>query len=154
MSDYNPYKKYCWAWWRFWLNLPGDIWDFICKMRAYAPLLWEDRDWDFNGTMRIMRFKLRRLRDHIDQHAFIAHREDVVAQLAKVDVMLRNVIDEDPDDEWSMHYHQWDAHIRSFKDCKNPKEHKRALKLTWEREQRNWFSLWRYISKNARNWWD
>lgn len=154
MHDYNPYRKYCWAWWRFWLNLPGDLLVFARKMWDYAPLLWDDRDWDFNGVLRLARFKLRRLRDHIDHHAYIAHREDVVAELAHMDVLLRNVVEDDPDDEWSMHFNQWDLHTKGFKDCKNQTEHKQSLKQSWLRERRNWHRLWDYFEKHAQNWWD
>lgn len=152
--SYNPYKKYCGAWWRYWLNLPGHIGQYLKRIWDYRTLLWEDNDYDFNSVMRIMRFKLKRLRHHFEEHKIIAHAEDNVAALARVDVMLRNVIEKDPDDEWFLHYHRWDAYIKGFKDCKNPKEHRQALDLTWKREQRNWFCLWRYIAKNARNWWD
>lgn len=154
MQSYNPYRKYCSAWWRYWTNVPGDIMGYFQRVWDYRILLWEDNDYDFNSVMRLMRFKLKRISKHFEKHNISAHCEDRVAELARLDVMLRNVIEDDPDDEWSMHYSQWDTFTKGFKDCKNQKEHKRALKLTWEREQRNWFGLWKYIAKNARNWWD
>jgi hypothetical protein len=152
--SYNPYKKYCSRWWAYWLNMPGDIKDFILRVWDYAPLLWEDRDWDYNCALRLVRFKLRRLRQHMEQHAIIAHAEDVVAELARADVLLRNVVDEDPDEEWSTHYFQWCQHAKSFNDCGNQKEHMRALRQTRMREERNWHTLWAYFDEKMRGWCD
>lgn len=153
-NSYNPYKTYSSYWWKYWLNLPCDITSYFQRIWEYRFILWHDNDWDFSSVERMMRFKLKRISKHISDHALICHTEDKVAELARVDVMLRNVIDEDPDDEWSMHYYQWDQHIKGFKDCKNQREHKRALKLSWERQKRNWHSLWKYIEKYAQGWSD
>lgn len=152
--SYNPYKKYSSYWWRFWLRLPHDIFVFIVRMRDYAPLIWEDRDWDYSSLLHIMRFKIRRMRDCIGGNSLTAHCEDNVAEMAKADVLLRNVIEEDPDDEWSQHYSQWDSHIKAFKDCKNQREHRRSLNLSHLREERNWRALWRHMDKYLRGWWD
>jgi hypothetical protein len=152
--SYNPYRKFCDRWWWYWTNVPGDVWDFIVRVYDYLPFLWEDRDWDFNCTLRLVRFKLRRLKGHLERHSILAHTEDRVAELAKVDVLLRNILDEDPDDEWSQHYNQWDIGTKSWKECKNKREHYRSLRLTRRREERNWHRVWRYIDKYARGWWD
>src|SRR5258708_1200808 len=135
--SYNPYKKYSTSWWRFWLQLPRDLVDCVVRVIDYMPLLWDDRDWDYNCALRFLRFKLLRLRKHMEKHAIIAHAEDVIAELARVDVLLRNVIEEDPDDEWLNHYYQWDSHIKAFGDCKNRREHTRTLHLSHSREERN-----------------
>ena len=153
--SYNPYRKYCGRWWKFWTYVPGDIWDFIVRLWEYAPLLWEDRDWDFTYTLRILRFKLRRQRKHMESHAIIAHAEDVVAELAQADVMLRNLIDEDPDDEWSMHWAQWHAYDRDLNyKCKAQKECHQSLEKTRGRDVRNWKVIWKHIEKYAQGWWD
>lgn len=151
---YNPYRKYTPYWWRFWLNLPGDVMDFVMRLRDYAPLLWEDRDWDYAYLLKMMRFKIQRMRSCIEKNNIIAHTEDLVVEMAQADVLLRNVVDEDPDDEWSSHFSQWDTNIRRFKGCKNQREHKKALKLSWEREKRNWHLFWRHLEKHLQGWWD
>lgn len=152
--SYNPYKKYSTSWWRFWLNFPRDIIEFIKRVWDYSPLLWDDRDWDYSCILQLLRFKLLRLRKHMEKYAIIAHAEDVIAELACADVLLRNVIEEDPDDEWSNHYSQWHSHIKAFKDCKNRRKHMRALRLSGVREERNWKNLWQHIEKHCRGWWD
>lgn len=151
---YNPYKEYCGSWWRYWLNLPGDLCAFVKRVYDYLPLLWEDEDYDFNATLRLMRFKLLRLRRHMEGHKIIAHAEDVVAELARTDVLLRNIVEEDPDDEWSLHWNQWHAGVTDLNDCKNKRECRRANQASFKRNERNWHRLWRYLDKHARGFWD
>lgn len=152
--SYNPYRKYCSRWWYYWLNLPGDVSSFIGRILDYAPLLWEDRDWDHAYLLRIMRFKIRRMRRHMEHHAIIADAEDHIAEMAQADVLLRNVEDEDPDNEWSMHWAQWHHGDIGLNDCKNPRECAASNKASFERERRNWRKLWRHFEKYAGGWWD
>jgi hypothetical protein len=152
--SYNPYRKYCSRWWKFWTYVPGDIWDFIVRLYDYAPLLWEDRDWDHAHLLRMMRFKINRMRHHMETHAIIAHAEDHVAEMAQAEVMLRNIDDEDPDDEWSMHWNQWHVSLKDFNDCKDPLGCQKALRATHRRERRNWHGLWKHLDKYMQGWWD
>jgi hypothetical protein len=151
MSNYNPYRKYCSSWWRFWLNVPADLLAFAKKLYDYAPILWEDRDFDHGYLLRMMRFKIRRMREHMEKHAIIAHAEDYVAEMALADVLLRNVQDEDPDDEWSLHWNQWH---NKFKCSASKKVCNKALSDTHRRTERNWKRLWRHMDKYMRGWWD
>lgn len=153
---YNPYRKYCSAWWRYWLNLPGDVWEFLCRLYDYAPILWADRDFDFAYLLRLMRFKIKRMRKAIELNAVIAHAEDVIAEMAKADVLLRNVVDEDPDDEWSIHWSRWHTGAKHLNDpCAAPGASCRlALDFTRKREERNWRKLWAYFEKHMQGWWD
>lgn len=153
--SYNPYRPFTSYWWKYWLHLPYDIKWFFKRIYIYRHFLWEDNDYDFASILHIMRFKLRRLRDHLDQHGHLAHKEDRVAELARVDVLLRNVVEEDPDDEWSMHHSQW-HHNKDLNDpCPESEEacHKACFD-GMEREQRNWHELWKYIDEHMRGWWD
>lgn len=150
--SYNPYGKYSLSWWKFWLIVPSDILDCIKRIWDYLPLLWEDRDWDHVYLLHMMRFKIRRMRDHMENHAIVAHSEDHVVEMAQADVLLRNVVDDDPDDEWLTHYYQWDVHIKAFADCKNQPEHMKALDKSIARVERNWRKVWRHLEKHARGW--
>lgn len=152
--SYNPYKKYTTHWWRFWLRLPDDIFRFLVRVYTYLPLLWEDRDWDYNYLLRLMRLKIRRMRGSMDVDYHGVHGADRVAEMTKAEVLLRNVIEEDPDDEWERHWNLWHASLKNFKDCKNQKEHRRAAELSAVRQEKNWGILWQYLAKHAQGWWD
>lgn len=152
--SYNPYNRFCFRWWRYWLDFPSDSRKFLKRVWDYRGILWDDNDYDFATTLHMMRFKLKRLQDHMADHGNLTHTEDYVVELAKVDVLLRNVMDDDPDDEWLAHYNQWHIGLSLEKDCKKELEHKKVLRLSYERGERNWHALWRYLDKNMRNWWD
>lgn len=153
--SYNPYQKYSGSWWRFWTNLPSDVWHFVLKMYAYAPLLWDDRDFDHAYLLRMMRFKIRRMRDNMERYAIIAHKEDCVAEMAQADVLLRNVVDEDPDDEWSQHHSQWHCRTELNKPCpQSEKACRAACMASMRRERRNWHRLWKHFDKYLGGWWD
>lgn len=151
---YNPYRKYCRSWWRHWLRLPGDVVEFLRRLWYYAPVIWEDRDFDFIPFLKIIRLKLLRVRKVMENHSMAAHAEDRVAELAKADVLLRNVLEEDPDDEWSMHYNQWHIGQRDGINCKVRRDCDHALVASANRTERNWRRLWRHIEKYSRGWWD
>lgn len=155
--SYNPYRKYSSYWWRYWLNLPSDAKHFAQRVWAYRELLWNDNDFDYAAILHIMRFKLLRLRKHMEEHAITAHSEDNVAELARVDVLLRNVIDEDPDNEWSRHADQWHHYHKddwNLNKCGAKKECGKAARAGMDREERNWHLLWEHIDKHMRGWWD
>lgn len=156
MSDnYNPYRRYCRLWWMYWSNLPGDILAFLRRLWDWAPLLWHDEDWDYAYLLRIMRFKVLRMRKHMEKRAIIAHAEDHTAEMAIADVLFRNVVEEDPDDEWSMHYNQWHIGLKFNEHCKAPGAACRlALNYSAKRGRRNWKKLWRHLDRYMQGWWD
>lgn len=153
--SYNPYRKYCSYWWKYWRNMPYDTWDFLKRLYEYAPLLWEDNDYDFNSVLHIMRFKFKRLRNHIERDGIGVHSEDRVAELARVDVLLRNVMDEDPDDEWSTHYNQWHTGKAINEPCAlGDTVCYKAIMASHKREVQNWTKLWKFIQDHMQGWWD
>lgn len=153
--SYNPYRKYSSYWWKFWLNLPSDTKLFFKRIWLYREFLWHDNDFDYSAVLHVMRFKLKRLRKHMEEHAIIAHAEDRVAELARVDVLLRNVIDEDPDCEWSLHHDQWHQNKELNDPCPLSEEAcHQACMDGMAREERNWHELWKYIDDHMRGWWD
>lgn len=156
--SYNPYRPFCSYWWRYWLHLPQDIKWFFKRIYLYRSFLWNDNDYDYAAFLHIMRFKLRRLRKHMEEHAITAHAEDRVAELAHADVLLRNIVDEDPDDEWSMHCDQWHS-LRDddwdLSKCGAGKDVcTKACMDSFERQKQNWHKLWVYIEKHMQGWWD
>lgn len=153
--SYNPYRKYCGAWWKYWLNLPGDIGDFFKRLYEYAPILWNDRDWDYAFLLALIRFKLKRLRSCLEiNSAFHAPTNfDRAWEIHRAEIILRN-IEDDPEDEWSMHYSQWHIGKDLNEDCGAPEECRKALEESRQRTERNWHELWKHFDENMRGWWD
>lgn len=151
--DYNPYRKYCSSWWLYWRYFPMDVLRFVTRVWDYLPLLWEDRDWDYVYLLRLLAFKLRRMRPLVENGPG-AHAKDRALEMARAEILLRNVVDEDPDDEWSFHYNQHHIGKAWNQDCTNLEECKRSLAQTQIRDRRNWKQLWRHFDKHMQGWWD
>lgn len=126
----------------------------IKKVIEWLPLIWRDEDWDFCYLLYLMRYKLQRMSKCIGDVKIISHTEDVVAELAKADVLLRNVIEEDPDDEWNLHYNQWHIGKEMNDRCNAENECHRDLALSAKRSATNWHKLWKHLDKYAQGWWN
>lgn len=153
--NYNPYRKYSSYWWKYWLNLPSDAKWFFKRIWLYRNILWNDTDYDFSSILRIISFKAQRMSEHFTKHRISARTLDNVAELAKLQTLLRNVMGEDPDDEWSLHHDQWHSKKGFNEPC--PQSKKACLKASIAsivREERNWRALWAYIEAHMRGWWD
>ncbi len=125
----------------------------LIKLWDWLPIIWADEDWDFAYLLRLMQFKLSRMRPVIE-NGHSTECMDRAKEILTAEILLRNVVDEDPEDEWSAHYTQYDAHIDSTSDCANPNEHWMALELSAFRERRNWAALWSHLEAHAQGWWD
>lgn len=151
--SYNPYVRYSSYWWRYWLNGPFHVCSFLKRVWDYRKPLWEDNDYDYAAIIHMMRFKFKRLRNHMERHGLALDTEDRVAELAYVDMLFRNALDEDPDNEWTLHwdrFHTWTAEL----ECHAERECAIAAKLAEERAARNWHTLWKYLDKHMQKWWD
>lgn len=62
---------------------PRKLWGFFKRLWDYLPLIWNDNDFDYNYTITLIKFKLKRLRDHIIEHDFILHSKKYAKQIDK-----------------------------------------------------------------------
>ena len=153
MSSYNPYRRYSSYWWKYWWNLPYDTWAFLKRVYEYAPILWEDRDWDYAYLLRLMQYKLRRMRPVIE-NGIAAHAHQKSIEIHQAEVMIENIF-EDPDDEWSLHCDQWHQNKGFNEPCPESEEAcQKALMASAKRTEYNWEILWIHIKERAQGWWD
>lgn len=151
--SYNPYRRYSSYWFKYWWNLPYDTWAFLKRVYEYAPILWDDRDWDYAHLLILLKYKLRRMRPVIE-NGIGAHSNLRSIEIHQAEVMIDNVF-EDPDDEWSLHHDQWHQNKDLNDPCPQSEEecHK-ALTASAERSERNWHTLWKYMDEHCQGWWD
>lgn len=151
--SYNPYRKYSSFWWKFWGHLPSDIRDFVVRLWTYAPLIWEDRDWDYAFLLRMIKFKLKRMQPII-RDGIALHSHHKALEIHQAEIMIENIF-EDPDDEWMMHHGAWHQGKELDDPCPQSEEecHK-ALMASHHRDERNWHALWKHLDDNMRGWWD
>jgi len=92
---------------------------------AYAPILWEDFDWDHAFLLNLMAFKMRRMAKYHRKHGITADKDRTAEQLETCTALCQRLADDD----------------YSFtKDRKGPD---RDLEL-----------LTKLMNKHLRGWWD
>jgi len=145
----NPYRRFCREWWRYYLRIPQNTYEFVKRIIDYAPILWNDRDWDYSFLLRLLKFKLSRMETVCGSpKSHAADWEQIKVELATAQLLISK-IEDDPDDEWSLH---WDQYHLSR--CKDKCECDTARLLSEQRRIRNWHALWKYLDKHMPRWWD
>jgi hypothetical protein len=168
-------------------HLIQEIKDFfrrIFRILAWLPVIWNDRDWDYNYLLTIISFKLKRLGDTIDKNAIILAHRSVAIDIMLVRKLIhdfqekdftekeqkahdekygeRQMIIEptDPEDPNSMYALVNDGRCYPGKDYTEEQieqidEEQHAIySLSRERQQRTWNKIWDFIAKRGQRWWD
>ncbi len=126
----------------------------IKKLIEWLPIIWKDEDWDFAYLLILIKYKLSRMEKIIGSNkSFAAQWEDRKLELVKAQLLISNYQD-DPVDEWILHFNRWHGPELGFKDCDNAKACHKANTASYKRERRNWASIWNHISKYGEGWWD
>lgn len=114
----------------------------IIRVIQWAPIIWRDRDFDYNFLLNLMDYKLERMARHFETHRFIAHWSHVRLKIHTARHLLE-LTREDPDDEWYKVVNAGASEISMSLTRKSA-----------DRELRNWRNFWRYMEKNAGDMWD
>jgi hypothetical protein len=69
------------------------------KVKEYAAFLLDDGDYDWGSTLRMLRFKLERMRDHVLEHKMFVGYEKIAAEIDNAVKMLRRIEDDPYHDE-------------------------------------------------------
>ncbi len=69
------------------------------KVKEYADFLLDDGDFDWHSLVRMMHFKLVRMRDHMLEHKFFEGYEKVAAEIDEAASLLQRVMDDPYHDE-------------------------------------------------------
>jgi hypothetical protein len=124
----------------------------VARLWVWLPVIWRDRDYDYGFLLTLIDFKLSRMKPVIGS-GYSVHAQDYALQIEKARLLIRN-IHEDPDDEFSAHYDQWDGLGDNYEECDAHEEHSAALVASMKRDRRNWHALWKHFNKYMRGWWD
>lgn len=75
---------------------------FNRKISDYKKFLEKDQDFDYLFILRMLKYKLKRTRDHIISHNMLVNAKEVGTEIGEVETLLQRVIDDKYEDE------QWD----------------------------------------------
>jgi hypothetical protein len=128
------------------------------KVAAYAVFLWDDRDFDEAFILRLLQFKIKRTREHITGHNFIADAPRIARQMRVAESLL-NRIQQDSycEAEWAEHYKKWphgEGYDFNNKAPEEMEDVRRIAALEAKRTERDFDFLFRHLKKYIRNWWD
>ena len=71
------------------------------RLWDYLPLIWNDGDFDYGYTIRIVQFKLKRLREHIIDHDLIMDAQKVASEIAYAEKLLESYVEDEDEESWN-----------------------------------------------------
>lgn len=145
---------------------------FVARLWAYLPIIWHDVDYDYFSILRLMRFKIGRIRKHIKKHDLRSDTQSQVRRMWIVEQLLTRLIDSNYGSlEWQQLCDKWGelefvklsdgtgATLRHKLETPENKEEinkavLRMAKASADQEEADWKWLWEMLAKHMRNWWD
>lgn len=160
----------------FWY-FPRNVVRWVVKVVQYAPVLWGDVDYDYSSLLKLMKYKISRIRNHMEEHDALKNSKKYCAQMKEVEELIENELkDEWAEKEREEHDQKWGkSKITTIKvpgkpyaECRflrlevrddktKKQEHNDYVKIMNLEEQRkkgNWNRLFKILKNNMRNFWD
>ena len=139
----------------------------ILRFMEYAPIIWEDEDWDGAYTLSMLQYKIRRTRKFISKHgnAVKETRDRDVKNMHIAEEALERMLKDDyARTEWGRHRKQYphqklidqpdgSAMMHEFR----PGERtcvKRISNLEYKRKKADWRFLFDHLYEHLEEWWD
>jgi hypothetical protein len=128
----------------------------------YIPVVWNNYDWDHVYLLKIMQYKIQRMRKHHEKVRLFVGVERTIDQLKLCEVLLDRLIKDDYTDElYKQHCDKWYPNQDIFERLKNhldePVE-RREFKQIMDHEEymrkQDMEYLCKVMTKHYRSWWD
>lgn len=138
---------------------------FIVRLCAWFPVLWEDEDFDFHYLLRIMKFKIGRMRQHIQDHNHHVNADKDCHRMRIAELLLGRILESNYGvDEYLEFEKKWGrptlgeghphANVHNINRLEFEYELHRMIKRGEQQEEADWEYLWRHLKKYMRRWWD
>lgn len=115
--DYIYLENEAFNW--FYRNVWTNITSFIANVKRtieWLPIIWQDRDWDHAYILRILKYKLSRVRKCITGNNIIEGATRVGKQIAYAEFLIDRILEDDyHKDEWAKHEKKWGPYCRRRK---------------------------------------
>lgn len=108
----------------------------IKNIITYLPVIWNDRQWDYNYLFKLMHRKLELMEKHYDKGAMFIPSPKVTRRIKTCRLLLKRLADEDYYQVNSWFYNKHEAHNADYLQ-------KQDLEL-----------LLKYLNKYVLYWWD
>lgn len=129
----------------------------IQTILAWLPILWRDRDWDYAFLLRIIEFKISRMRRHHLKHSHAGKREihRITHHMRTCELLLKRL----QNDEY-LEAEDYPRANRTIEDLIRPwsddeiKIAKYAIKRAELRRRHEEELLFRILRRHYKTWWD
>ena len=151
---------------------------YIRRVVEYTPVLWEDRDFDYFYTLKMLRYKLERTRKHIVGHQIIADADKIGEQIQHAENLIKrlmndqySIIEEDAHElKWGKMEHdfidwagdeqfrEWKAHRTNATTPELQKQEREEQMVIYDKaiaeRQADWNKLWDHLKNTMMGYWD
>lgn len=137
---------------------------------SWLPIIWQDRDWDWEYILSILQFKIIKVRDHTKECGNHVNDPKYIKEMNKAIKMIDEVISENPLEKEFANYYKKYGHPKQILvptkektsvmyNCKYISEKARLeymnlLHEEMEAIQKNWNDLFDYLKDHMKNWWN
>src|SRR5581483_2283058 len=139
--------------------------EYLPKVVSYARFLWHDRDWEDSDILRLLQFKLRRVREGIARYSHHIDKERTCKEIRLAELLTGRIVANDYGlDEFKAHQMKWkikdtDLALMSREHLSVDEKRKEERECRWlfEREDilrnQDLDLLFRHLRKHLRTWW-
>lgn len=68
---------------------------FLVKLKEYIPVLWDDFEFDYIYLLKIMRLKMKRMSEHMDEHGITVSSPRKARELRICTILIDRIIADD-----------------------------------------------------------
>lgn len=153
-------------------------WRWFKKCLGYSKILWNDYDFDWNSILRLLQYKIKRLREHIEYHHRHVDMPIHAAQMKHAEDLIQAYFDDNfCEDLEKAHEEKWGKGEMIFTPCEDkpkfstmeikypkattPEENEQANNEKHEIYQKSeearrecLTEIFNHISKYIEYWWD
>ena len=118
---------------------------FVKRLFAYLPILWSDEDWDYMYLMRLIQFKITRMREHMQKHGHHTQVKKMFRRMQIVETLIDRI---EHEDYGRPEYFEW------VKRGELQEEFHKVLERVVYSENNDWNMVFDIIRRYGRKWWD
>jgi hypothetical protein len=143
---------------------------WIKKSIEYAKFLRGDYDFDYSSMLKLLKYKIERMRKTIRNNNYVLKAEEICAQMEHAESLLQQLIDDDfGDEEYKAHNKKWGVDFfpkdsTKWKVCHNVKtpsdeaqmrqEFRDIMKKQDDLRKECEQQFFNHLAKYYRWWWD
>ena len=119
----------------------------------YIPIIYKDRDWDYEFILDIVKYKLERTRDRIKEDNIIVDTDKIVEEINTQIKLIDNY--RNNNELYELSHQSLVKKIANAKTQENKDKYiKQYYTNMYKEEDRAWCKIFDYMKEHMRAWWD